>query len=731
MTDVNLTYLVGTVSVAASGTVVTGAGGMLWSQSPNVRQWDAISIDGGIPVPIVASPADDTHLTIPTWQGGVKTNVNYVIYQLSPLRFAGGQTMADVDNMLQKLNTDGWYRYVNPAYTDPTAQGLVANEGQFALKYSTGQLWIMTSGVWVLVGIYKGFGVAAPYDNAHTYGLQDVATSGGSSYVFINSTPSAGHAPPNATYWAVLASIGGTGVAGPTGAGYGGSSATSFAIGTGSKAFAGVATNLAYLVGNYVRASSAASGVNFMEGNVTAYSGGTLTINVTKTGGSGTHADWNFQVAGAAGTGDLLSTNNLADVVNPTTSLNNLNGLSFGASQSLTLAQQIQAIENLAILRRNMFLHGIYASKAFGAVRRVVNEFYDGFKATDGIGSSTGLDTTHVAASGFVQPVANAGNDAFTKILLHMDGTNGSSTFTDSNFGASAHVWTAHTATISTAQSEFGGASASFSATGWIDTPDSADFTLGSSNFTFDGWFNASGPGTVRFLAGQIDSGGTNANGAFALYLDSTNKFNAIVYSGAVSTSVTSASTFGTTGWHHFAFVRVGNILRLFIDGTQTGGDVAFSSTVNDSSNKLAIGRLGELTATPFNGFVDEFRLSVGIARWTTTFTPPTSAYTTPVLVTAAQTADASSSNMRGLIELDNTLAGVGGTDFKIEATCDGGTHWTVAGAYTVVSTHGQSGHTIIETDDIACTAGTSPGLRLTVLTGLVLPFYGLAGKWH
>lgn len=154
MTDVNLTYSVGTVSVAANGTVVTGSGGMLWTVLPNVRQWDVISIDGGDPVPIVASPTDDTHLTIPTWKGGVKTNVSYVIYQLSPLRFVGGKAMADVDAMLAALNTDGWYRYVNPAYADPTAQGLVANDGQFALKATTGEIWLMTGGVWVFQGKY-------------------------------------------------------------------------------------------------------------------------------------------------------------------------------------------------------------------------------------------------------------------------------------------------------------------------------------------------------------------------------------------------------------------------------------------------------------------------------------------------------------------------------------------------------------------------------------------------
>jgi hypothetical protein len=73
-----------------------------------------------------------------------------------------------------------------------------------------------------------------------------------------------------------------------------------------------------------VRASSAANGSNFIEGLVSSYSGTNLAIAVKKIGGSGTLADWGFQIAGAPGTGDLLSTNNLSDVANAGTARTNL-----------------------------------------------------------------------------------------------------------------------------------------------------------------------------------------------------------------------------------------------------------------------------------------------------------------------------------------------------------------------------------------------------------------------
>ena len=90
------------------------------------------------------------------------------------------------------------------------------------------------------------------------------------------------------------------GAAGPTGPGYGATSTSSLTVGSGSTTFA-TQTGLAYSIGARARASSAANSANYMEGLVTSYTGTALIINVDTTGGSGTHADWNLNVAGNAG----------------------------------------------------------------------------------------------------------------------------------------------------------------------------------------------------------------------------------------------------------------------------------------------------------------------------------------------------------------------------------------------------------------------------------------------
>ncbi|MDD1534549.1 MULTISPECIES: hypothetical protein [unclassified Bradyrhizobium] len=340
-------YSTGTVSVDSGDTAIVGAG-TIWS-GVNARAGDDIVIDGH--TVIVQDVIDETHIAIDAWPyGNVAAGTAYKIVQRSPLRFAGGQAMADVSALVAALNTDGFYVFVGPALSVPDPS--YGNDGQYAFQPSTAKLWVKTAGAWSFVGTYKGFGTPAPYDNAHTYSLMEVATSGGSSYVWINPTPGAGHAPPNATYWAVLAAKGDaatvdvgtvtTGAGGsaasvensgsssaavldftiPAGKGYGGTSTSSLTIGAGSKVFATQA-GLAYQDGARVRATATAGATGWLEGVVT-YSGTTLTITSDKTGGSGTGTAWNFNATGEPGAGDLSAGNNLSELSNKSAARDNL-----------------------------------------------------------------------------------------------------------------------------------------------------------------------------------------------------------------------------------------------------------------------------------------------------------------------------------------------------------------------------------------------------------------------
>lgn len=77
-------------------------------------------------------------------------------------------------------------------------------------------------------------------------------------------------------------------------------SATSFAIGTGSKVFV-LAADRPFAIGAYVTITSASDATKQMVGTVTAKAGTSLTVNVTGTDGSGTFADWVIQISGPQG----------------------------------------------------------------------------------------------------------------------------------------------------------------------------------------------------------------------------------------------------------------------------------------------------------------------------------------------------------------------------------------------------------------------------------------------
>lgn len=353
MTDVS-SYSTGTVAISANGTTVAGTGSN-WS-GQNAMSGDTLSVAGFGQV-MINSITDETHLAIDAWPfGAVSAGTGYSIKQTSPLRIAGAQSALAVDQMVSALNTNGFYVFVGPDDTVPDPS--LGDDEQYALQATTGKTWQKEGGVWTFVGTLKGFGTPGAWNSSTAYNVQDVVTLDGTSYVCIqantNEEPSFGTSPSNA-YWVVLAEKGDaatisvgtvtTGAGGsaasvtnigtsgdavldftiPAGEGYGGTSTTSLAIGTGSKAFT-TQSGLAYTNGARVRASSAADTTNWMEG-IATYSGTALTINVSKTNGSGTHADWNLNVVGEPGAGDLSSTNNLSDVANTATALANLGGV--------------------------------------------------------------------------------------------------------------------------------------------------------------------------------------------------------------------------------------------------------------------------------------------------------------------------------------------------------------------------------------------------------------------
>jgi hypothetical protein len=116
------------------------------------------------------------------------------------------------------------------------------------------------------------------------------------------------------------------------------------------------------------------------------------------------------------------------------------------------------------------------------------------------------LVNTQGFSEGFISLGSIGGNDKFTKLLLHGDGTGNS--FVDSS--ASEQTITAvGNVTQSTAQSQFGGKSILFDGTGdYLSIADNEDLDLGTGDFTIDTWIKANGgSGNDYFLTKDDGTG--------------------------------------------------------------------------------------------------------------------------------------------------------------------------------------------------------------------------------
>ena len=221
------------------------------------------------------------------------------------------------------------------------------------------------------------------------------------------------------------------------------------------------------------------------------------------------------------------------------------------------------------------------------------------------------------------------GLDNQVVLLLHFDGADGATSFTD--FSPSHHTITpAGTAQVDTAQSKFGGASLLLDGSGdYLTVPDHANWDYGTGDFTIDYWvrFN-SVSNDQAMVASQIGNGGMG----ILIRFGSAGASGVSVFIN--STEYTFTWTPSTNTWYHVALTRSGTNLRAFIDGTQVGTTQTNSTDITGSTAVFTVGaRNGGGNA--LNGWLEELRVSKGIARWTTNFTPPTAPYNRPAMAVA------------------------------------------------------------------------------------------------
>lgn len=220
-----------------------------------------------------------------------------------------------------------------------------------------------------------------------------------------------------------------------------------------------------------------------------------------------------------------------------------------------------------------------------------------------------------------------SGIDSYTKLMLHGDGTHGSTTILDS--ALSPKSLTAYgAASLSNAQSKFGATSMKFNpaTSDYVTAPHSADFDFGAGDFTIDGWiYQLSNAAPMSIVARERAA---TYPGFIMGY--GTAGSNVYMSSNGTSWDIAGPQSLGTpviNDWSHVEVGRSGNTFYAFRDGVLISTWTS-SLALAASSNPLSIGSCQ--AGTYMNGYISELRISKGICRHTAAFTPETAPYSVP-----------------------------------------------------------------------------------------------------
>ena len=182
-------------------------------------------------------------------------------------------------------------------------------------------------------------------------------------------------------------------------------------------------------------------------------------------------------------------------------------------------------------------------------------------------------------------------------------------------------------AQISTSVKKFGTGSMAFDGAGdRLILPANAENRINTTgNFTIEFWAYFNSAASDQRLIGWDNSAN---NYVIALYTNSSGNLAYYLSSTGTSWDIAVAQTVGSISantWYHIALVRNGSTFTPYINGV-AGTATTSSSALYSSTLSFAIGS-DNAGNSPFNGYIDDFRITKGVARYTANFTPPTAPF--------------------------------------------------------------------------------------------------------
>jgi hypothetical protein len=253
-------------------------------------------------------------------------------------------------------------------------------------------------------------------------------------------------------------------------------------------------------------------------------------------------------------------------------------------------------------------------------------------------------------------------------------------TWTATSLPSSTPITLTGTPTLSTTQQKFGTSSLSLDGSSYVTVSSDDRFAYNKEDFTIEFFVRLTNNPIVQTLLDQR----TAANeAAIRLDVDATGAVKLYIL-GAYR--ITSATLVSLNTWTHIAVSRASGTTRLFVNGTVQGTTYTDANVYAARPIVIGSGYSGD-PGTPTSGYIDEVRVSRGVSRYTTTFTPTLTAFT-------------SDANTMLLMHLDNTngstaiTSSIGswtaltyGTGLFVAINTNGQTAWTPDGISWNLST--------------------------------------------
>lgn len=225
----------------------------------------------------------------------------------------------------------------------------------------------------------------------------------------------------------------------------------------------------------------------------------------------------------------------------------------------------------------------------------------------------------YVAPYQGVVPVVGDPYWSSVKLLMWGDGVEGGTTFIDQTGKAVTRI---RSAVITTTQSKFGGSSINIPAlnAGGLSVASSTDWSFGTGNFTVEFWVRP-----VQFFGTGFNSYFMAFSGFSVYYNPNTNTTRCQLYGIG---DFLGSGTPTMNQWNHIAIVRNGNIFTFYMNGT---GNILTTSALAlpNSAAPFYVTCYDAGNPTNYAPYAqyDDIRVTKGIARYTTNFTPPTAQF--------------------------------------------------------------------------------------------------------